>query len=95
MSERATLTETYRRDGFVSSVPILDEAAAATHRQHLEAAESELGALHYINKIHTVFGSAYELVTHPRVLDIVESIIGPDILLYNSNYIIKEPGSDA
>lgn len=95
MTELDVLAATYRDDGFVSSVEILNEADAALHRTHLEDAEAQLGPLHYINKIHTVFGSAYELVTHPKVLDTVESIIGPDILLYNSNYIIKEPGTEA
>jgi len=90
-----TLVETYRRDGFVSSVRLVDPADAALHRRHLEAAEAELGPLHYVNKIHTVFQSAFELVTHPRVLDIVEAMLGPNILLYNSNYIIKEPRTDA
>ena len=89
------LGETYRESGFVSSVPILSTEEAATHRKSLEDAEAQIGPLHYVNKIHTVFASAYELVTHPVVLDIIESIIGPDVLLYNSNYIIKEPGTGA
>ena len=32
-----------------------------------------------------------ELATKPEVLDLVEQLIGPDILLYNVTYIIKEP----
>lgn len=95
MTDLGELGVTYQQNGFVSSVPILSTVEAGDHRQRLEAAEAELGPLHYINKIHTVFQSAYELVTHPKVLDIVESIIGPDVLLYNSNFIIKEPGTDA
>src|SRR4029077_170541 len=33
------------------------------------------------------------LVRHPRVLDAVESVIGPDILVYTSTFFIKEPDS--
>ena len=77
------------------STPILTATEAAHHRGELERAEAELGPLHYIDKVHTVMTSPYELATHPRVLDIVEALIGPDILLYNATYIIKEPGSDA
>ena len=44
--------------------------------------------------MHTVSRSPYELATHPRLLDIVEGILGPD-LLYNVTYIIKEPHSRA
>jgi len=95
MRDVATMTEAYRRDGVVWPVPVLSETEAKEHRGLLEEAEAQLGPLHYINKIHTVMQSAYDLVTHPKVLDLVESIIGPDILLYNSNYIIKEPGTGA
>ena len=70
-------------------------ADAARHRAALEQGEAQLGPLHYIDKVHTVMMSPYELTTHPAVLAVVESLIGPDILLYNSTYIIKEPGSDA
>lgn len=85
----------YDNDGYVSNVTVVTEAEAQSHRDRLEAAEAELGSMHYINKIHTVMASPYELLTSPAVLDVVESLIGPDILLYNSTYIIKEPQSDA
>ena len=88
------LAETYRRDGVIS-VRVVSEADAARHRAALEHGEAQLGPLHYLDKVHTVMMSPYELATHPAVLDVVESLIGPDILLYNSTYIIKEPGSDA
>ena len=57
----------------------------------LEAAEAAFGSLHYKSKAHTILTSAFELATMPSVLDVVESMIGPNILLYNTTYIIKEP----
>jgi phytanoyl-CoA dioxygenase PhyH len=33
------------------------------------------------------------LVRHPRILDRVESLIGPDVLVYTSTFFIKEPNS--
>jgi len=83
----------YERDGFISPVRVVDEATAGEDRRTLEWAESELGPLHYIDKVHTVLTSAMALATHHIALDVVESCIGPDILLYNTTYIIKEPGS--
>ena len=85
----------YERDGYVSAVPILTEAEAAQHRAQLEAHEAAQGQIHYKAKLHTVITSPYELATHPKVLDIVEAMIGPDILLYDSPFIIKEPHTDA
>ena len=87
--------ERYRRDGVVSPIPVITPEEAAAHRARLEAAEAELGPLHYIDKVHTVLTSPFELATHPTVLDCVEEFIGPNILLYNSTFIIKEPGSEA
>ncbi len=95
MADIDQVHSTYQEQGFVSQFTVLDTADAAVHRSTLEKAEAELGPLHYINKIHTVMASAYALATHPTVLDFVERAIGPDILLYNTNYIIKEPGTTA
>ena len=81
----------YEANGYVSGIPILTEAEAAEHRRRLDDAEAAQGPLHYKAKLHTVMTSPLELATHPRVLDMVEALIGPDILLYDATYIIKEP----
>ena len=85
--------ETFATDGLLSPIDILSAEEAAPHRARMEEAETKLGPLHYEFKIHTILCSPYELATHPRVLDVVESLIGPDILLHNVTYIVKEPGS--
>ena len=87
------LAEAYRRDGFVSGVEIITAEEAARHREAMERAECEIGSLHYRSKAHTILRSPLELASLPRVLDLVEALIGPDILLYNVTYIIKEAGS--
>lgn len=81
----------YEQDGYVTQIPFLTSDEAATHRQRLEQAEADFGSLHYRSKAHTILTSAYELATLPSVLDVVEKLIGPNILLYNTTYIIKEP----
>ena len=87
------LAENYDQDGFVSGVSVLSTEEVASHRAALEQAEAKIGRLHYLTKIHTVLRSPYELATHPRLIDAVETILGPNILLYNVTYIIKEPGT--
>jgi ectoine hydroxylase-related dioxygenase (phytanoyl-CoA dioxygenase family) len=59
----------------------------------METAEAEFGKLHYVSKVHTIFRDAARLATDPRLLDVVESLIGPDILLFDVTYIVKEPRS--
>ncbi len=86
----------YDNDGFVSGVRVLSEDQTAEHRARLEDAEALLGgSLHYMDKVHTALSSPYELATLPAVLDVVEALIGPNVLLYNSTFIIKEPGAPA
>ena len=83
--------ERYWRDGFVSPVRIVSQGAAASHRRRLEQAESAVGSLHYQAKAHTILRSPLELATHPCALDVVEALLGPNILVWNVTYIIKEP----
>lgn len=85
----------YATDGFLSPIRILARDEAGDHRARMEAVEAGFGALHYKNKIHTILQSPYELATHPRALDIVEALIGRDILVYNVLYIVKEVASPA
>lgn len=80
----------YERDGYVSGIQLVSEQDAQKHRQRLESAEAEFGNMHYKSKIHTLLTSPFELATMPSTLDIIEQMIGPDILLYNVTYIIKE-----
>ena len=87
---KADLKQRYALQGFVSPITVVGEDEALQHRLAMEQVELAQGALHYKNKIHTVMRSPWELASHPKLLDAVEQLIGPDILLYNSTYIIKE-----
>ncbi len=82
LSEREI--EAYRRDGAVFPVPVMPEREAQSHRDRLEAAEAERGSLHYMVKPYLVFSSAREIAHNPVLLDAVEDILGPDILLWDS-----------
>jgi len=87
------LRSDYDRLGFLSPVDVINEQEALQHRNLMQDAENRIGPLHYMAKIHTILRSPYKLVSHPRILDVVEQLLGPDILLYNSTYIIKEPNT--
>ncbi len=93
----------YRRDGFLSPLTALSAEKAAGYRAKLEAFEDELGGRvtsesvdgKYRYRLHTLLTWAHELVSVPRVLDVVESLIGPDILVYTTTFFIKEPHTEA
>ncbi len=87
----------YRRDGFLCPVDALSPEEARDYRQKLEAAEAEAGerfAKEFRHKPYLVFGWADELIKHPRILDAVEGIIGPDILCWEVAMFTKPAHSD-
>jgi ectoine hydroxylase-related dioxygenase (phytanoyl-CoA dioxygenase family) len=86
------LVDRYWQEGFIDGIEVLSAEEVKIHRAHLENAERALGhSLHYMSRVHTVLRSPFELATHPALVNLVEKIIGPDILLHNVTYIIKEP----
>ena len=88
----------YRRDGFHFPVSVLSTAEARSYRDRLEANERTLGGPLSGNmpqNPHLLFTWANELARHPTILDAVEDVIGPDILVYHSTMWIKEPHTGA
>jgi len=84
--------ESYRSDGYLSPIAVAGAERAAAWRREVEEAERQHGRLHYVAKAHLVLPFAHRLATDRAVLDAIESILGPDILLWDSTFIIKEPG---
>ncbi len=83
----------YQTNGYVAPVACIDGAAAARHRRQLEHVEQQFGDQHYRSKMHTLLDFAADLATAPRVLDVVEQLLGPNIMLFDVTYIIKEAHS--
>ena len=86
--------QSYRENGYLFPVELMSAEEADQHRARLESAESSHGPMHYRVKPYLLFGSAFEIATHPKLLDAIECVLGPDILLWDSGYVIKEPYSD-
>jgi ectoine hydroxylase-related dioxygenase (phytanoyl-CoA dioxygenase family) len=92
---KASLKSLYDAQGFLTAVPIISPTQALAHRSILQAVEAQRGPMHYQFKVHTAMNSPYQLATLPGLLDIVEQLIGPDILLYNTTYIVKEAHTES
>lgn len=96
--ETRAIAERFNRDGFHFPLHVLSEGEALGCRAELERLEArivieELGHKNQINHGHVVFRFASDLIRHPRILDAVESILGPDILCWSSTFFTKEPRS--
>src|SRR3954471_15345580 len=86
----------YRREGFYSPVRVMSAADARRFRNALETHEAKTGQPlqgNWRHKMHLLFTWADELVHHPKVLDAVEDLVGPDILCWTTNFFIKEAHS--
>ncbi|MCX8101161.1 MAG: phytanoyl-CoA dioxygenase family protein [Geminicoccaceae bacterium] len=86
----------YRAQGFLFPIPLLSAAEAASFRRALETHEARFGGAlpkELRHKPHLTMLWADALVHHPKVLDAVEDVIGPDILCWESVLFIKSPGT--
>jgi ectoine hydroxylase-related dioxygenase (phytanoyl-CoA dioxygenase family) len=83
----------FRRDGYYFPVPVLSRAEAEHFRRCLEQHEARTGKPlqgNWRHKAHLLFTWADQLVHHPKILDAIGDLIGPDFLCWNTNFFIKE-----
>ncbi|MDA0831027.1 MAG: phytanoyl-CoA dioxygenase family protein [Proteobacteria bacterium] len=84
----------YQKDGFLSPMKVFSEKKAGLLRSQLEEYESVYGSVMktpYRNKPHLIFPWVAEVIRDSKVLDIVESVLGPNLLVWGTNFFIKEP----
>ncbi|MEM9843986.1 MAG: phytanoyl-CoA dioxygenase family protein [Pseudomonadota bacterium] len=94
----------YWQDGYLFPIPVMDSSEAQTYRQSLETMEADykdwkarglplpLNTYKRINS-HCVIPLAHRIAADPRVLDVIEGILGPDILIWSVEFFIKEAQS--
>lgn len=91
-----TLIEKYHQEGICFPIRVMSPQEAIHYRAKLEAFEVGKGSpISGIEnkKTHLLFTWANELIRHPPILDAVESVIGPNILCWASEFFTKAPGS--
>lgn len=81
----------YHADGFVSPVDIFSPEVAAGYRARMEALEAEHGAMKYAMKPYLTVTMADEIAHDETLLDAVEDLIGPNLLVWDGAFINKEP----
>ena len=85
---------TYQRGGIVFPIPVLSKEETARFRGAYENFCEQLGSrpsAAQSRNPHLFHRWAYELATHPRVLDAVEQIIGPNIVVHHASLFCKYP----
>lgn len=85
--------EDFRWQGFHFPIRAMEASEAAALRARLEEHERRTGAPlagSMRHKSHMLFTWLWGLIHHPRILDAVEDVIGPDILCWSTSFFIKE-----
>lgn len=91
----------YQRDGFVFPVDVMSSQEARTCRSDIETMEKAYpdGSLpqpisqYFRVGAHVVIPLMAEIARKPTVLDAVQSILGPDLLVWSCELFIKEPNT--
>jgi len=92
-TNHASLVSAFRANGYYFPLRALSAAEAASYRQRLQAHESATGGplkREYRQKTHLLFTWLAGLVRHPSILDAIEPLLGPDLLVWQSTFFIKE-----
>jgi hypothetical protein len=96
MGLRPDQVEHFRRRGFLAGIPVFTRAECDGFRALAERFEAEHpgdAAWAFDIKCNLLFDWVYANATHPRLLDVVAALLGEDLLLTDSVFRIKEPGS--
>lgn len=88
----------YQAEGILFPYPVLTQGEQDTMREvvaDLDRLPAKTRAAVLRHKSHLVSRRLAELCAHPAILDRVESLIGPNILVWGANYFLKEAHSPA
>ena len=85
----------YHRDSIHFPVRVFDPADAAVFLGKLEAIEAAHGGklpVRINQKPHLLYPWLNDLVRHPRILDVVEDVLGPDLFCWSAGFFSKQAG---
>jgi non-heme Fe2+,alpha-ketoglutarate-dependent halogenase len=83
----------YRDRGYHFPIDALSASEVAEFRRKLEDYEARSGGPikgEMRHRSHVLFTWINEMVRHPKILDAMEDLLGPNILCWNTSFFIKE-----
>jgi hypothetical protein len=95
---QSTIAADYAKNGYFFPCDVTGAAEAAELVADLETAEAELkgdrARLSLLRSYPAQLLPSYaRLIRHPRILEPVSQLIGPDLLVWSAGFFIKEAGS--
>lgn len=86
------LSDTYQKDGYLTGIYVSDDNEASKYRVEYDALEAEVGKEKCeIGLIdwHFDYEFIWQISTHPKILDVIEILIGSDIMLLATHFFCK------
>jgi phytanoyl-CoA hydroxylase len=83
----------YRRNGYLIVRGLLAEDEVAELLDHVEALVAEEPDLLRVHMLHRRFEIQERYMLHPRIVDVVAGLVGPDVLALQTMLFVKGPGS--
>lgn len=88
------LQELYSKQGYLSALSVLKETELKEARHAFSELEEELGieyTQYSLHNVHLQYPWVMALTKHPRILQVVKAVLGPDVILLDSRFICKYP----
>ena len=86
----------YHRDGYIAPVRALDDAETADFRKKFEAYEAAHEGWYEMSKgqkLYLLQTWARDLGQHPKILDAVEDVMGPNLMVWGLSLFVKDANS--
>lgn len=85
----------FNRDGFIKGIRIFTPEEAMANREYFDELLAKVlaagGDSYSISTAHLKYGKVYDLLTHPRLIAVVQDLLGPNLIAWGSHYFCKMP----
>uniref|UniRef100_A0A3B1INE5 Zgc:174917 n=1 Tax=Astyanax mexicanus TaxID=7994 RepID=A0A3B1INE5_ASTMX len=87
----------YDQQGYLTSLPILSPEELQQARDAFADLEKKFGedyTAYSLHNVHMEYDWVMALAKHPKVLESITAVLGPDVLMLDSRFICKYPETD-
>ncbi|XP_028816271.1 uncharacterized protein LOC114768253 [Denticeps clupeoides] len=93
-SSAAEMSSLYELQGYLTGVDVLEPSELREAREAFAGLEEKFGTQYTqysLHNIHLQHSWVMDLVKHGKLLEVVRSVLGPNVLLLDSRFICKYP----
>lgn len=98
MTVSQSVTTFYKENGYIPAMDVFSANEVECYRNQfnqLEEREGKEKSTFGLQNLHFKERFVWEMATHPRVLDLMQQVMGKDILLFRTVFMCKYPSKNA